>query len=101
MSGERERKLFQTEAELRSFQEFRTGPQAIHPPYPAQSMGEAVTFLMKSRRTFWSSQLKAVKSSGFPVGKSLSKLEMLPGRWVEAVRALCQPISCSSGFQGF
>lgn len=37
---------------------------------PPQSTGEVVTFLMKSRRTFWSSQLKVVKSSWFPVGKA-------------------------------
>lgn len=36
------------------------------------TMGEVVTFLMKSRRTFWSSQLKVVKSASFPVGRSPS-----------------------------
>lgn len=51
--------LLQTEAGLRPSQESITGSQTIHPhPIPAaQSLGEGVTFLMKSRRTFWSSQL--------------------------------------------
>lgn len=41
------------------------------PPLPSlqPSIREVVTFLMKSRRTFWSSQLKVVKSSWCPAGK--------------------------------
>lgn len=55
----------------------KVGPglsQADFPAYPPSlgELGEAVTFLMKTRRTFWSSQLKVVKNSWSPVGKPLS-----------------------------
>ena len=54
-----------------------TGPAASREDPPTQlpslgELGEAVTFLMKTLRTFWSSQLKVVKSSWSPVGKPLS-----------------------------
>lgn len=54
-----------------------TGPAASRGAPPTQlpslgELGEAITFLMKTLRTFWSSQLKVVKSSWSPVGKPLS-----------------------------
>lgn len=57
-------------AGLMSFQGFpyRVPNPSLPSPQP-RAWEKVLAFLMKSRRTFWSSQLKVVKSSWCPVGK--------------------------------